>query len=162
MMMRRILVPVDFSPRSRPVLDYAFQLAQLGGAAVDVVHVVPGPGKARSAFDAYFGRAMPHAAGDDVADARARLHDLVDACARRGIVPRLVVETGDAASAIVRLAAELPADLVVIGTRGHRGLAELLLGSVAHKVITCAGCPVVTIGEGASRVSTHTGALAPA
>lgn len=150
-MMRRILVPVDFSERSRPVLDYAFQMAQLTGAELDVAHVVPGPGKARSAFDAYFGRPMPHAAPADVMDARDRLHELIDGCCRRSIVPRLIIESGDAASAIVRLAAELPADLVVLGTRGHRGLAELLLGSVAHKVITNAGCPVVTIGEGASR-----------
>jgi nucleotide-binding universal stress UspA family protein len=147
MLMRRILVPVDFSPRSRAAVDYAFHLAALAGAEVDVVHVVAGPGKARSAVDAYLGRPMPHAAPSDVAEARARLHAFVDGTARCGIVPHLVVETGDVASAIVRLAAQLPADLVVLGTRGHRGFAELLLGSVAHKVITCAGCPVVTLPQ---------------
>jgi nucleotide-binding universal stress UspA family protein len=66
-------------------------------------------------------------------------------------VPCLHVEVGDPAATVVRLAAELPADLVVVATRGHRGAAELLLGSVAHRIITTARCPVVTLGEHAGR-----------
>jgi len=151
MLLRRILVPVDFSPRSRPILEYAFRLAELTNAAVDVLHVVPGPGKAHSAIDAYLGRPLPHASQEDVEMARASLRDLVASCAPRGIVPTLIVEPGDPASAIVRVAAQAPADLIVIGTRGHRGIAEVALGSVAHKVITCAGCPVLTLGGHATR-----------
>ncbi len=151
MMMRRLLVPVDFSERSRAQLDYAFALAELTKLDVDVLHVIAGPSPTRAAVDAYVGRPMPHVSRLDESTAYQELGDLVDICLRRGIVPRLLVEAGDVASAIVRVAAEAPADLIVLATRGHRGVAELLLGSVAHAVITTAGCPVVTLGEAATR-----------
>src|SRR5689334_1262732 len=127
MTIRRILVPIDFSPRSRAALDYAFLLGEMSGAAVDVLHVVAGPGKTRAAVDALLQRPMPHTSPDELASARQELQLAVDGCARRGIVPRLIVETGDAASGIVRYAAEAPADLIVLATRGHRGVAEMLL-----------------------------------
>jgi universal stress protein A len=146
MLMRRVLVPVDFSPRSRAALDYAFRLAELAQAEVEVLHVVPAPGQTRAAVDVMLGRAIPHASPLEVFDARQRLQELIAGCDRRGLVPRLRVEAGDAAATIVRVGAELPADAIVIGTRGHRGLSELFLGSVAHRVITCATCPVVTLG----------------
>jgi universal stress protein A len=144
MFIRRVLVPVDFSPRSQPSLDYAFWLAELAGAEVDVLHVVPSPGEIRVRVDAYLGRPLPHASPLTVALARESLHELIATCQRRGIVPSLHVEEGDPAAVVVRFAAEAPSDLVVIGTRGHRGLGEMLLGSVAHKIITCARCPVMT------------------
>ncbi|HEX9102203.1 MAG TPA: universal stress protein [Polyangia bacterium] len=147
MFIRRLLVPVDLSPRSAHALDYAFQLAAAVGAELDVLHVVPGPGQLRSAVDGYLGRPMPHASADSLALARQDLQQFVETVAHRGIAPRLIVDSGDAASVIVRTAAENPEDLVVMATRGHRGAAELLLGSVAHKVITTARCPVLTLAD---------------
>ena len=145
MFIRRLLVPVDFSPRSTHALDYAFQLAASVGAEVDVLHVVPGPGQLRSAVDGYLGRPMPHAKVDTLTQARQDLQQFVEGVSHRGIAPRLIVDSGDAAAVIVRTTAQNPEDLVVMATRGHRGAAELLLGSVAHKVITCARCPVLTL-----------------
>jgi nucleotide-binding universal stress UspA family protein len=153
MFMRHILVPIDFSPRSRPALEYAFRLAELTGAAVDVIHVVAPPSEVRVAVDAYLGRPLPQASTVSLVDARDRLQETVDQCERRGIVPSLRVEVGEPAATIVRLACETPADVVLIATRGHRGVAEVLLGSVAHRVITTASCPVLTFGEQASRSS---------
>lgn len=151
MLIRRLLVPVDFSDRSRSSLQYAFQLAELARAEVDLLHVVSGPGMARAVVDAYVGRPMPQSSPSDVATAHQDLQDLINICARRGIVPRVVVEAGDVASTIVGIASEAPADLIVLATRGHRGIGELILGSVAHAVITTASCPVVTLGEAVTR-----------
>jgi nucleotide-binding universal stress UspA family protein len=145
MFLRRILVPVEFSRRSRRALEYACGLAELVGAAVDVLHVLPPPSATRVRLDAYLGRPLPHASSLDVLLARDRLHDLMGACERRGVVPTLLVEVGDVAATIVRVSLETPDDLVVMGTRGHRGVSELWRGSIAHRVITCAGCPVVTL-----------------
>src|SRR4051812_33358203 len=136
MLIRRILVPIDFSGRSTAALDYAFALATLAGAGVDVLHVVAGPGATRAAVDVFFGRPISHTSSQELSLARQGLQQVVDASARQAIVPTLNVETGDVASGIVRFAAEAPADLIVLATRGHRGAAELILGSVAHKVIT--------------------------
>jgi nucleotide-binding universal stress UspA family protein len=59
----------------------------------------------------------------------------------------VLVDSGDAAAVIVRTAAETTEDLIVMATRGHHGLSEMLLGSVTHKVLTCARCPVVTLAR---------------
>ena len=49
--------------------------------------------------------------------------------------------------ALVDLASEVSADLIVIGTRGHTGLKHVLLGSVAERVVRTAPCPVLTVKE---------------
>jgi len=147
MMVRRLLAPIDFSPRSLAALRYAFELAALVGAEVDVLHVVPGPSEMRSRLDGYLGLPMPHASPESLAEARAQLERVVETTPHGNVRVRLAVESGDAATAIVRLVVETPIDLIVMATRGHRGMAELVLGSVAHKVITCARCPVVTLSD---------------
>jgi len=52
---------------------------------------------------------------------------------------------GQAASAIVRQAENIHADMIVIGTHGRSGLPHMLLGSVTEKVVRTASCPVLTI-----------------
>jgi nucleotide-binding universal stress UspA family protein len=54
------------------------------------------------------------------------------------------------ADTLVRLAQERDAQAVVVGSRGHRGLGELLLGSTSQGVIRRAGCPVVVVRAGES------------
>lgn len=147
MTIRRILVPVDFSPRARHLLGHAFRFAAWARASVDVLHVVPGPGQAHTALEVYLGRPAPEVAPETVAAAQAELERLIASVAHDGVEVRAQVESGDAAAVIVRTAAQLPIDLVVIATRGHRGVSELFLGSTAHKVITCARCPVMTLRD---------------
>ena len=57
----------------------------------------------------------------------------------------LVVTDGDVVSEILRLAAALPADVVVMGTHGSSGVKQLLLGSVTERVLREASCPVLTV-----------------
>ena len=148
MFLRRLLVPVDLSARSAHALAYACELAaSSGGAEVDVLHVIPGPGQLRSAVDGYLQRPMPHATADDLGRAHAEVKALVDQVASHGVKPRILVDSGDAAAVIVRTAAESADDLIVMATRGHRGIGEVLLGSVTHKVLTCARCPVLTLSH---------------
>jgi nucleotide-binding universal stress UspA family protein len=52
---------------------------------------------------------------------------------------------GEAASAIVREAEKIRADLIVMGTHGRSGLPHMLLGSVAEKVVRAASCSVLTV-----------------
>jgi nucleotide-binding universal stress UspA family protein len=48
---------------------------------------------------------------------------------------------------LVEVAAELDADIIVIGTHGRTGLKRILLGSVAEMVVRRAGCPVFVVRE---------------
>jgi nucleotide-binding universal stress UspA family protein len=54
---------------------------------------------------------------------------------------------GPIAPTIVERAAQIGADLIVMGTHGRGGVAHLLMGSVAERVVRTAGCPVLTTRE---------------
>jgi universal stress protein A len=55
------------------------------------------------------------------------------------------VAEGDPAEMILRVAEEVHADLIVMGTHGRTGLSRLLMGSVAEQVVRRAPCPVLTM-----------------
>ena len=55
------------------------------------------------------------------------------------------VRTGNAARAILEAARERNADLMVMGTRGRTGIAHVVMGSVAERVVRLAPCPVLTL-----------------
>ena len=63
--------------------------------------------------------------------------------------PKLVIHNvaGDPAEQIVREAARVQADVIVLATHGRTGLKRLLIGSVAEKVVRHAGCPVFVMRE---------------
>ena len=58
-----------------------------------------------------------------------------------------MVLTGNPGQAICDLAASLPADVIVLGTRGHGGLRRAVMGSTSDHVVRNAGCPVLVHGE---------------
>lgn len=136
----RILAPVDFSAFSSVAVAYAKALAALYGARLDLLHVVeevtlPGP---------YGIEPMPTVTSG-VAD-RAQEALLQMAAALPGEVPvEAHVLVGHAARDVLDFAAIRHTDLVVIATHGRTGIARLLLGSVAEKVVRMAPCPVFTI-----------------
>lgn len=61
--------------------------------------------------------------------------------------------TGEPASAIVELAEQEQADLIVMGTHGRTGLTRLLMGSVAEAVVRRAPCPVLTFKQQADKAN---------
>ena len=72
-----------------------------------------------------------------------RLHDLVPQAFHN--TWGVEIAAGHPAEAIVRVAQERKADLIVMGTHGRTGLQHVLLGSVAEKVVRLAPCPVLTV-----------------
>jgi len=59
---------------------------------------------------------------------------------------QIVTRRGDPASVIVTVAEELKVDLIVMPTHGHKGIARMILGSVAERVVRESRWPVLTIG----------------
>ena len=144
MLLHRVLVPTDFSPRSRAALRYALTLADRG-AELDLLHVLPAPGRLHVRVDAYLGwppPVVPEALRDHAEQLLATLRSSVP---HEGVQLNSLVECGDPAATIVRIAAERRAELIVIGTHGRTGLAEAVLGSVAHRILCCAPCPVLAL-----------------
>jgi nucleotide-binding universal stress UspA family protein len=141
---RRILHATDFSRSSRPALRHAIDLARANRAELLIVHVqgplVPYVGE---------GYALPQAYGDMLAELRTQGKRQLDRLVRRaraaGIRATGLLLEGVPDAQIVRAAKAKRADVIVIGTHGHTGLARLLLGSVAARVVARAPCPVLTV-----------------
>jgi nucleotide-binding universal stress UspA family protein len=145
MFARRILVATDFSIRSRAALRYAVELARALSAEIDVLHVIAPPSRVALAADAYLDRPLPRVPEERLAKARTELGQFTSLVSHQDVNTNRLIEEGDPAATIVRIANERSAALVVIGTHARTGITEMLLGSVAHQVITCAPCPVVTL-----------------
>jgi nucleotide-binding universal stress UspA family protein len=75
----------------------------------------------------------------------AMIADTVAALGIDGAVTRIV--EGNAGSALCDLAADVGADVIVIGTRGRGGVRRALLGSVSDHVVRNAPCPVLVVGS---------------
>jgi len=78
--------------------------------------------------------------------ARKKLAGLLARARKAGVRAKTVLIEGAAtAERIVAAARRRRADLIVIGTHGRTGLARLMLGSVASRVVATSGCPVLTV-----------------
>jgi nucleotide-binding universal stress UspA family protein len=138
----RIVAPTDFSPNSERAVDYALQLARHLGAKLTLLHVVPEP----SALDySMEGVSVQEIQGwQEEAEerlterlARAQVeYKEVDALQASALHPR---------DQIVRAAADLSADLLVISTHGYTGWKHFLFGSDAEKILERAPCPVLVV-----------------
>jgi nucleotide-binding universal stress UspA family protein len=148
---RRILVPIDFTDVSSSALDWAVELAASLEASVTVMHTyaIPVVGFPDGALIP--SAEMATGLGDA---ARKGLEAAVAQRRRPGGVPlEAVLREGDAWEEIQRLADEMDADVIVIGTHGRHGLARALLGSVAEHVVRTAHRPVITLNADAQGLS---------
>lgn len=138
--MRHILAPVDFSFCSLDALDYAAQLATQFGAMLTVLHVMePVLFECERAADSLA------VASHQPERAAARLADLCRELQGQGIAVETAIGGGNTAEAILTETNRRGCDLVVMGTRGRRGLTSLIGGSVAERVLRQATVPVLTV-----------------
>ena len=144
----RILVPTDFSETADAALEYAFLLASRFDASVQLLHVLDDP-FVTDGFspEAYIAEA-PTLRTAMLKDAQARLTHRAEAREATVTVTSEVL-FGHGAKTIAEYAAERDADLIVMGTHGRTGVAHLLLGSVAERLVRIAPCPVLTVRHAA-------------
>ena len=141
---RRILVATDFSAASRPAIRQALALARSEGAELFIVHVLAPPGPVGT--DAMlFPRVYEELDAAMRQDAEMRLRRLLRRVRAAGARASALLLRGAADRQILRSARSKRADLLVLGTHGRTGLARMLLGSVATRVIPLAPCPVLTV-----------------
>ena len=138
---RRILVPVDFSPDSSAALDWAIGFARKLAAEIDLLHSYE-----LSPLVSLYGVGFPGSLDDELRRAaEKKLADFAHRARAEGIRVRVSVVRDPAADAILEHAEELGSDLIVIGARGQSRLPHILLGSVAERVIGRAACPVLAV-----------------
>lgn len=137
-MFKRIVVPVDGSEHSRRALAYAKEMAEKFDGMIWLVHAFPQTSDMLGYVEYEKLIARREAAGQKILDqARVQLGDKLD------VRQELLEEP--AAEAILSVAETRQAELIIIGTRGLGALQGLLLGSVSHKVMQHAACPVLSI-----------------
>jgi nucleotide-binding universal stress UspA family protein len=141
---RRIVVGVDGSVSSKAALAWATQQAKLTGAVVEAVIAWHSPGTYGYPVPAVDYNDYEKLATEVVADTIA---EVAGPGGPAEIRPQVV--EGNPAAAL--LAASAGADLLVVGSRGHGGLVEALLGSVSQHCVHHATCPVVIIRDSAGR-----------
>jgi nucleotide-binding universal stress UspA family protein len=142
--LRRILVPVDFSPHSEQALKYGVALAERFGAELYLVHVFQDLAVYQTEVVSGAPPLLP-----PIEQLTASTRGEFDRLVRDKNLARLPLHTeiveGSPVEEIVDYAREKDIDLVVIGTHGRGWLAHVLLGSVAEKVVRKAPCPVLTV-----------------
>lgn len=143
----RILVPTDFSATSDEALAYAKRLAERFGAWLHVVHAFEDP-FTTAAFAAEMYTPLPVSMRESmVKDCEQRLAERLTPEEKARYHGTAEIVVGTPAKAVVEYAATVGADLIVMGTHGRGGMAHVLLGSVAERVVRTAACPVLTIRE---------------
>ncbi len=145
MNVRTILVPTDFSDDAGAALDAAVDLAKTFGARIVLVHAytveLPFTSPA-------FGGGVVLPEGFYVeyrSQATTQIEELAKQTTDRGVEASGVAIERPAWIAILDQAEELPADMIVMGTRGLTGIKHVALGSTAERVVRKAPCPVLTV-----------------
>ncbi len=142
--LKNILVATDFSEPSRAALTYGRALARNFHATLHVVNVVGHVPMVVYGAEAY-SASIPELQQEIEDSARAQMADVL-ADDPQPVPTRSLVITSDApALAIVDYAARERMDLIITGTQGRGGVAHLLMGSVAERIVRTAPCPVLTV-----------------
>jgi nucleotide-binding universal stress UspA family protein len=134
-----IIVPTDFSTASEAALSFASELARSRGAKLLIVHVLEAP-LARRDTDIFYADF-----GADDKFLETMLKKLQPTDSNVPYEHRLM--TGEPVQTIVDLARDERADLIVMGSHGHRALCRMTLGSVATTVVRRAECPVLVVKQ---------------
>jgi universal stress protein A len=149
--LNKILVPTDFSEDSTNALQYAQELARKFGSEIILLHVVqvitpiaigPTPG---GGYDPVAMETMGKIADEQRQLSEQELKRQVEQLTGAGLRARAVLRTGSPFVEIISAASTEKADLITMGTHGRTGLAHILMGSTAERVVRKAPCPVLTV-----------------
>ena len=139
-----ILVPMDFSPASAAALIRAKQLAERFGARLSLLHVVTDPQARGTWTSEIYVPAIPEVRDRLLNAARQRLTETLMEEERARLQVTVDARVGAVADVITEIARNHAIDLIVMGTHGRRGIAHLVMGSIAERVVREAPCAVLT------------------
>ena len=134
-MFERIVMAIDGSEPAKKAIPVAVDLAKKSGGEIFVIHVHQKELTSRETTDV-----------ETLEEARMLARAAADLVQKSGVKASAEVRPArfdDAAREILAAAGEHDADAIVLGALGHGYFSELLLGSVAHKVLKLAKCTVV-------------------
>lgn len=144
LVLKRILVPIDFSKTSETALPWAASLAAESNAELILLHVVE-----KFPIDYVLGRElMNETITPLMKQSEAELKQVAESLSKStGLKVSAVVRDGKPFKEICGVAQKLGADLIALTTRGYTGLKHVWLGSTAERVVRHSHCPVLAVRE---------------
>jgi nucleotide-binding universal stress UspA family protein len=139
---RNILVSTDFSDFSATAVEYASSFALLYGAKIHLVHVIES-GAVMGVPNIELNAAAVTRESEE--SAQEEMRKFVYWKLKNNTNLEQVILHGEPHREIVRYAQENEIDLIVVATHGRTGLAHMLLGSVAEKVVRLSPVPVLAV-----------------
>ena len=144
--LQNILCPTDFSELSVGAINYAVLLTETFGARLHLLHVVD---QAYQYWMEMGPETLPVGpAPEEFMDtANKQMEDFANLYVPEKLQASREVISGRPFLEIIRIAKEKQSDLIVIGTHGRGALKQVLLGSVAEKVVRKSPCPVLSVRD---------------
>jgi len=144
-LIKNVLVATDFSEPSEAALNYGRELARTFNATLHLLHIADDVVLQSYGIEGYTA-VLPELQQEIEQAARGQLDRLLTEEDRTELRATRVVITGVAkAATIVQYAGCHRIDLIVMGTHGRGAVTQLLMGSVAERVVRTAPCPVLTV-----------------
>lgn len=155
-MINKILVAVDRSPKNQSVFDSAVSLAKSTGATLMLLHILSEDEADYPVLPQYVSYPYPILDGRDYEVYKEKLaeykqwgldflQDLTQKATETGVDSEYTQMSGNPGRVICQLANTWSADLVIVGSRGLKGLKEMFLGSVSNYVTHHAPCSVLIV-----------------
>jgi universal stress protein A len=145
----KILVPIDFTGHSEQTIAYGLQLARFWTAKIFFLHVLPRVDEFaslpfyREIYSRFESAEQKHSAAREKAwNELAKLKRQAAALELNG---QGTLREGIPQEEVIRVAAAVKPDLIVLGSHGYKRLRRLLLGSTAEHVVRHASCPVLIV-----------------
>lgn len=138
-----ILFATDGSQGSATAEAHAFVLARSWSASLTVLHVLEFPSglNPENPVNQLYLTELMKQATQELVELKAR-------AAGQGIPTETKIATGIPSEEVLAVATGEEPDVIVVGTRGRTGLAHVLLGSTAERIIRAAPCPVLAVRAG--------------
>lgn len=137
MKFKKILVPIDGSEHSKRALQFALELSYCQGAQVDLLHSF---GRIPMLIG---GEAREELTKELLGESEKVFEPYAATLSEAGLKPVLIIREGNPEDVIVEEARTGSYDVIVMGSRGLSDMEGVFLGSVAHRVLAAAHCPVL-------------------
>ncbi len=134
---KKVVVPIDFSEASQYPLTVAFEMVENPADVHVFFSLIP--------LDSFSAGAEWGAVDDETRRHAVESHFEQFLNEHGATGATRVLREGDPGTQIVQYANECGADLIVMPSHGHHGLARLLLGSVTERVVRHAECPILVL-----------------
>ena len=140
-----VVVGIEADAHCAQAISVADELGFLEGASITAVHAHPDPAKLQMSYAGVDQDVIRRASSEETQKQAAEIYTFLAGTALAARDYRLMLEEGEPSHLLVKVAGDLDADMIVLGTRSLTGLRKVMLGSVTRNVLRQARCDVLAV-----------------